>query len=47
LVSRKEIEAAADLLDKADAALKSGDFAQYGELQKRARAQLKELLNRR
>ena len=47
LVSRKEIEAAADLLDKADAALKSGDFGQYGELQKRARAQLKELLNRR
>jgi uncharacterized membrane protein (UPF0182 family) len=45
VVSRKEIESAADLLDRADAALKTGDFAQYGELQKQARSQLRELLN--
>ena len=47
MVSRKEIESAADLLDQADGALKAGDFARYGELQKKARAALRELLNRR
>ena len=30
-----------DLLDRADAALRAGDFARYGELQKAARAKLK------
>ncbi len=31
------------LLDQADAALRSGDFAKYGELQKQARAKLQQL----
>lgn len=39
-----KIKEAASLLDRADAALRSGDFAKYGELQKRARELLKALV---
>jgi uncharacterized membrane protein (UPF0182 family) len=34
------------LLDEADAALRAGDFARFGDLQKRAKARLKELAGR-
>jgi uncharacterized membrane protein (UPF0182 family) len=47
LVSPAEIKSAADLLDQADAALKSGDFARYGDLQKQVKAKLRELAERR
>jgi uncharacterized membrane protein (UPF0182 family) len=38
------IREALDLLDMADEALRSGDFAKYGDLQKQARAKLRELV---
>jgi uncharacterized membrane protein (UPF0182 family) len=47
LVSPAEIKSAADLLDQADAALKSGDFARYGDLQKQVKSKLRELAERR
>jgi uncharacterized membrane protein (UPF0182 family) len=39
-VNAATIKAAVDLLDQADKALRTGDFAKYGELQKQARQQL-------
>jgi uncharacterized membrane protein (UPF0182 family) len=39
-VSAQTIKAAVNLLDQADRALRSGDFAKYGQLQKQARQQL-------
>jgi uncharacterized membrane protein (UPF0182 family) len=38
-----KVKDALGLLDQADAALRSGDFAKYGELQKKAKAELREL----
>lgn len=40
------VREAALLLDQADAALRAGDFAKYGELQKRARALLERLMGK-
>lgn len=37
----QEVKEALDLLDRADAALRSGDFAKYGQLQKQAREKLR------
>ncbi len=42
--AKKALKAAQGLLDQADAALRKGDFAAYGELQKRLRAELKKAL---
>lgn len=42
-VSKAEVMAIGKLLDDADAALRSGDFAKYGELQRQARERLKAL----
>lgn len=42
--SLNEIRKALDLLDQADAALRSGDFARYGDLQKRAKQELRSLV---
>ncbi|HWA81807.1 MAG TPA: UPF0182 family protein, partial [Fimbriimonadaceae bacterium] len=40
------VREALGLLDQADAALRSGDFAKYGELQKKARAKLQGLVGK-
>ncbi|HVT11023.1 MAG TPA: UPF0182 family protein [Fimbriimonadaceae bacterium] len=40
------VREALGLLDQADAALRSGDFARYGELQKKARAKLQGLVGK-
>ncbi|MHB8635007.1 MAG: UPF0182 family protein, partial [Fimbriimonadaceae bacterium] len=40
-----QVAAAAKELDDADAALRAGNFAKYGELQKKARALLQQLMN--
>ncbi len=39
----KEVREALKLLDQAEQALRSGDFAKYGDLQKQARARLRQL----
>jgi len=38
------VKATLDTLDRADAALRKGDFAAYGALEKQAREQLKSLV---
>ncbi|MFY9232845.1 MAG: UPF0182 family protein [Fimbriimonadaceae bacterium] len=45
-VSKADLQEAVRLLDEADAALRAGDFARYGTLQKKARARLQELFRR-
>jgi uncharacterized membrane protein (UPF0182 family) len=42
-IERSEVIEALRLLDQADAALRNGDFARYGELQRRARERLRRL----
>lgn len=42
-ISKQELREALNLLEQAESALKDGDFARYGELQKALRAKLEEL----